>query len=570
MARPVLLDTDTITFGDLLSGANTYEVPSFQRDYSWREENWDDLWQDIELAIKDKNYRHYMGAIVVQPDTARAGNYIVIDGQQRLATLSVLAIAVVKRIRALADAGVDKKRNVERADLLSSDFLGKKDAASLTYSSKLSLNAVDDPIYQDYLMQFEDPPQEKGLPKSTKALLAAYRYFDSQVEDNRQIAADGKSLAAFLANTAASQLLFIRISVQDQLNAYTVFETLNARGVELSATDLLKNYLFSLMRTKVDLSRIERRWAAVVAIVRYEHFPELLRYYLSLTRSLVRRERVFKTLRDAVRNGRAAFDLLEDLKRYAELFVALGDPEHDFWDERPDATEHVRDLVLFRVRQLYPLIFAAYDKFSAENFVRLLRMLVVISFRYSVVSERNSNYLERAYNAAANGIMDGRITKPRGVFSLLRDQDIYVSDKEFASDFSAARWASAGTYKKLTRYVLYALENDVAGDHRDVEERGGTVEHILPENASNAWSKVTSDPDWDQYVGRIGNLTLLERKLNRQVGGKDFDIKRNAYKRSVYCLSKEVDEKEWSLAAIEARSEIMAKRAVKIWRVNFD
>src|SRR5262245_29117663 len=94
VARAVLLDTDTISFGDLFSGASIYKVPPFQRDYSWTEENWDDLWQDIELAIKNKDYRHYMGAIVVQPDASSDGEYLVIDGQQRLATLSILAIAV--------------------------------------------------------------------------------------------------------------------------------------------------------------------------------------------------------------------------------------------------------------------------------------------------------------------------------------------------------------------------------------------------------------------------------------------------------------------------------------------
>lgn len=570
MARPVLLDTDTISFGDLFSGASTYHVPSFQRDYSWTEENWDDLWQDIELALKDPQYRHYMGAIVVQPDATTGGQYTVIDGQQRLATLSVLAIAVVRRIQNLADSQLDERRNSERVKLLSADFLGKKDAASLHYSSKLTLNETDDPLYQDYLRQFKDPKNERDYPKSSRGLLAAYRYFDERIQSNSKISRDGKALAAFLSKTLALQLLFIRISVQDQLNAYTVFETLNARGVELSATDLLKNYLFSLMRSKQDLARVKRRWAAVIDKVRYEHFPELLRYYLSLTRALVRKERLFKTTREVIRDAKAAFKLLDNLYGYAELFSALQDPNHDYWSDKKEARQYVRHLVIFRVRQLYPLIFAAADRFSDDDFRRTLKMLSAVSFRYNVVSSANTNYLERAYNQAANQVMSRKLTKPRGIFNLLRQADVYVSDRKFASDFAAFQWPTAGSGRKVTRYVLYAFENSIKSDSRDFEEDGGSIEHVLPENPTSAWSSVTASDGWEDYIYCIGNLSLLEKKINHQLGGKEFSVKRRAYRKSVYGLSRRIKVRHWTVATIEARAQLMAKKATEIWRVDFD
>jgi len=507
-----------------------------------------------------------MGAIVVQPHESTGGEYTVIDGQQRLATLSVLAIAVVRRIRDLVAKKVDEKRNLERVNLLSADFLGKKDAASLTYSSKLTLNETDDPLYQGYLRQFKDPINEKQLPKSSRMLLTAYRYFDEKI--GSQISRNGKALAEFLSRTLASQLLFIRISVQDQLNAYTVFETLNARGVELSATDLLKNYLFSLMKTKADLARIKLYWSNVVSTVRYEHFPELLRYYLSLSQPVVRKERLFKTLRDTVRNPKSAFNLLDDLAKYAEIFVALGDPTHEMWSQDKELRQYVRSLVIFRVRQLYPLLFAANKKFSERNFKKVLKILVAVSFRYNVVSGLNANYLERAYNEAAIKIMTGKMSKPAQVFGSLNKANIYVHDKKFVSDFSSYQWKTSGTGKRLVRYVLYALENALKQDARDFEEDGGTIEHVLPENPAGKWSSIIAGVDWEQYVTRIGNLTLLERHLNRRISGKDPGTKEATYKGSVYGMTRRTRASRWSVSMIEARGTALAERASEIWRVD--
>jgi len=236
MSKSILLETRTTNFLELLGNGKRYSIPPFQRDYSWTEENWDDLWGDIVHVMGAPADRHYMGALVVEAQSDR--EFLVIDGQQRLATLSILALVIIGRLLQLADSGVEPEANRERADSLKSRFVGEKDPASLILSSKLSLNETDDGFFQDYLIAQRIPANPRGLPKSNRQLWECHRWFERRLADLTEIAGNGQQLAGLLNETIARQLLFILINVEDELNAYTVFETLNARGLERSATPL--------------------------------------------------------------------------------------------------------------------------------------------------------------------------------------------------------------------------------------------------------------------------------------------------------------------------------------------
>ncbi|MEO1692344.1 MAG: DUF262 domain-containing protein, partial [Cyanobacteria bacterium J06631_6] len=113
MARINLLDTRTTSFGDLIGNGKIYKVPDFQRDYSWKEENWEDLWQDI-LFLTQNDSSHYMGAIVLQNSETSDKDFTIIDGQQRLATLSIIVIAVISKIQKLIDRDIEKDANADR------------------------------------------------------------------------------------------------------------------------------------------------------------------------------------------------------------------------------------------------------------------------------------------------------------------------------------------------------------------------------------------------------------------------------------------------------------------------
>jgi len=568
MAKSNVLNTTTINYLDLIGNGKRYRVPPYQRDYSWVDEQWEDLWNDLMDLRSDPDERHYLGALVVEERSDR--DFLIIDGQKRLATLSVLALAVISRLDAMADDGIDAAANRERARELRNRFIGEKDPASLTESSRLYLNETDDAIYQDYLVQNREPLNPRRLPRSNRLLWQCLLGFRQRLDKLTALQHDGRAIAALLSETMARQLLFILITVDDELNAYTVFETLNARGLELTTTDLLKNYLFSRVRVSADLEALQRRWRLLMDTVEQERFPELLRYHMLCELPKVRSQRVFKLVRGQTRTAGDVFALLGELERRAELFVAVGDPNHGYWADLPGAKRYIRELNLFRVRQMMPLLFTAWESFSPDDFVRVLKVVSVVSFRYTVVSSRNPSALEAAFHYAAKPVKEGQVTTPAGVFERLRS--IYVDDAKTRQDFAGLEVGTSGRKKKLAKYILARLEEDASGRACDPDTDPGTIEHILPENPADEWEETFERGRWDTLIYRLGNLTLLESSANRRVANGTYLDKVSAYGESNYVISQDIPgmaPEEWTPELLEARQRSLAARAVHLWRADF-
>lgn len=567
MAKANLLDTNTANVVELIGNGRIFRVPPYQRDYSWGEEQWEDLWSDVLELVHKPDDKHYLGALVVEAKSDR--EFEIIDGQQRLATLSLLALAIISSLEALALQGIETERNKERSKALRSIFIGQKDPASLIEASKLYLNETNNSFYQDYLVQIRQPINPRGLDNSNKKLWDCFQYFIRKVTDT-PFSNDGEKLASLLSETIGRQLMFIRITVDDELNAYTVFETLNARGLELTSTDLLKNYMFSRIKLKSDRDVLHRRWQTLIGKVSAPSFPEFLRYHLLTQYPKVRTQRLFKVFRDQIDTPKDVFDLLDELEPRAEIFAALRDPSHGFWQERPEAKPFIQEFRLFRVRQITPIVFAAWEVYSKDEFVKLLKLLSVISFRYNVISDLNTNALEPIYHEAAKNILEKKSTKASESFKDLRM--VYVDDEKFKSDFSIFSVSSSGLGKKLLRYILAKLEARASGKSCDYETDSGTIEHILPENPSHEWTVDFSEELWEQSIYRLGNLTFLEVDKNRSIGNKPYVDKVAIYPTSKYTLTQKVAEyapEEWTPARLEQRQFHLAKAAVQIWRSDY-
>ena len=459
MAKNNLLDTRTASFRELISNGRIYKVPTYQRDYSWQQDNWEDLWLDI-INSHDTKESHYMGAIVLK-NTQKDDSFTIIDGQQRIATLSILAIAIIEKIQDLVNRDIDPDANQVRQSILRRTYLGDKEATSLRYSSKLFLNENNDDFYQGNLINLREPRSLRSLRRSNQLLWKAFKYYSTQLEETPEISEDGQLLAELLTETIAQKLLFIQINVEDDVNAYVVFETLNSRGVELSATDLLKNYLFSQLHSPDDLNAAQREWREVTRTVGMEKFPEFLKYFLSMTRSRVRSNQLFKLTKNRVTSAEQAFELLQELNELSGLYVALGNPNDPFWLDFSNSRS-VRALIgelnLFKTKQAYPTLFAAYKLFNEGRFEKLLSVVNIISFRYTVVGGLNPNDLEKQYNTLANQISSGKIKTPKAAFSLISSA-LYVSDDKFSQDFSLLSIESEKK-KPLVRYILGKLAKD--------------------------------------------------------------------------------------------------------------
>lgn len=564
MAQHNLLDTDTVALNDIFANGRRYQVPLFQRDYSWNEEQWDDLWTDI-LAVKNKENRvHYMGAIVLQ--NLQNKQYSIIDGQQRLATISIIALSIIKRIQDLVEADVEVEANRERKTRLTEQYVGEKDAVSLRYSNKLKLNENNDSFYRSFLVQLREPINPHKLPSSNKLLQNAFEYFYKQVKELFGENPKGEELADFLQNQLAEKLLFIQIVVENDLDAYTVFETLNARGIELSISDLLKNYLLSLTaESDEDKHQAKEQWNRIIQITDLDKFPTFLRYFWHSRYETIRKEQLFKALRKSVTTKAETFELLDNLERYAAVFSALSNPNDELWQGNKEIKKRVNELKLFGVRQPYPLLLEAFFKLPVSQFEDVLRFCSVIAFRYNVIGNLDPKRQELAFHNASKKLFDGTIINSSQVAQELKS--IYIDDERFENLFSTKQ-VNTKSKKKLTRYILYSLENQIAGTERNFEDETATIEHILPENPLDEWKDSFTQEEQENYVYRLGNLTLLESAKNNDCGTKPFSEKQKIYQQSQYQMTKQIDYPEWTANQIRSRQENLAKIAKTVWKIS--
>ena len=561
MAVNNLLDTSTVSLSDVIGNGKTYQVPPYQRDYSWKRDQWEDLWNDIENIV-ETNGVHYMGSIVLQNMGDK--KYHVIDGQQRFSTLTLIVLAVINQLNSLIKKEIEIEQNKERVNLLQKKFIGDKDPGSLTYSSKLKLNENNDSFFQSNLLVFRKPTNINTLQDSDKLIWHAYNYFVEKVSNHFKTETKGENIANFLNKLVAEKLTFIQIVVEDELSAYTVFETLNSRGVGLTVTDLLKNYLFSVS-SKVDLPHVKNKWKKVVDIVGLDNFPAFLRHYWISKNKLIRQEYLFRAIKESVTDSPAVISLLDALEDNAQLYIALSNYSDSFWSGHRDIKKRVNELTLFKEKQAYPLLISAYNNFDTEEFAKILRFVSVVTFRYTIVGRLHTNLKEDVYNKAAIKISNKDVTNTNEVAQLIKA--LYPSDTDFKNDF-ASKSLSTKRGKKIVRYILFNIENNISQSDYDFEENPGTIEHILPENGNENYLDNFPTSIHESLVYRLGNYTLLEVDKNRECGSLPFNEKKEIYSTSQYVMAKQVDANEWSPRSIDIRQERLANLASAIWRIS--
>lgn len=563
-----LLDTKTLSFNDIIGNGKIYKVPDFQRDYSWDEDNWEDLWNDI-LTINENDESHYMGSIVLL--NKGDSNYQIIDGQQRFTTLSIISLAVISKLKELALSNIEKEENNERVDLLMKDYIGQKDSVSLTYSSKLFLNENNDSFYQRRLLAFSKPINIKKLLDSEKLLWKAYEFFTSKINNLYKNMNNGSELASFLKNKIGKNLLFIQITVEDELNAYTVFETLNSRGVELTSTDLLKNYLFSLVaKSSSDLEQVKKQWKKIIDIIGLKNFPVFLRHYLNSKMKLINKGSLFKAIKQNVQKDDEVFTLLDNLEESAYIYVALGNPNDDYWKGDNDLIESIDALKLFGVTQNKSLLMVSHKYLDTNSFNKLLKAIVTISYRYNVIGRHQTNIMDKIYNNASilvnNG--NGKISLGEILNSI---KDLYISDDDFKNSFEGKTFnTNNSNHKKQARYTLYKIEGQVQnGAKYNYTSDAGTIEHILPENLTEEWETIFSEDEHIRNIYKIGNFTILEANKNRDIADKNFDIKQEMYITSKYAITNTIEASEWNISALKQRQSKLATIACGIWKIQY-
>src|SRR5579863_4360211 len=333
--------TNQETLNSLIGNGKKFVVPRFQRDYSWTEEHWDDLWTDMTaIDFTNKEDSHYMGYMVLQQKSDT--EFVVVDGQQRITTLSILIIAALYRIDELIANGIDIQDNEKRKEVLS-NYIGFVNPITLSRDSKLTLNRNNNTYYRSYLCQLVKNPPLANIKLTEKYLINARVFFEERLKEH--FADDGQKIIEFI-NNIGYRLYFTTIIVSDDINAYKIFETLNARGVQLSTPDLLKNYLFSLIAKENShdsiLDDLDDIWENITTQLRSNSFSDFIRTDWNSKNPITSKNELFKKISSDIKIAESSYKYINTLHENVHIYSALNDYNDELWQNMGNNKQEIK------------------------------------------------------------------------------------------------------------------------------------------------------------------------------------------------------------------------------------
>jgi hypothetical protein len=537
-------------------------VPLNQREYSWEKEHIDELFSDLANAIASHKATYFLGTIVLTRGTSDIPE--VSDGQQRLATTSILLAAIRDYFKAVKD--------YKRKDSIEHEFLKTTDLETTETVPKLSLNVDDNEFFRKHIIDGDKnvaPSKESHKRIELAAKLAAehiHGIIDPFKKDDLKVQRL-LEWVKFLREGAEVVVL----QVPDHLNAFVMFETLNDRGLKASQADLIKNHLLRLCGP-AKMKQGQQKWAEMLGILESLGQDEItisyLHHLLILKTGPTTAREIFDKVRKLVDSQTRSLEFLEELAESANDYAALFNPEHRKWNEYGTSTrKHLvtiqRDL---RVEQIRPLLFAIVRHFAIKEAKEAIRLAVFWSVRFLMAGGRGG-LLDRNYAQRAEEIASGKTKTANALKTALAD--ILPSDALFETAVAEARISQIF----LARYLLRGLEMKAKKDPEpenipNDEENVINLEHILPEHPNGNWNHIDSDTAALMYK-RLGNMVLLQAKKNALIGNSAFSEKRKHLKDSAFLLTSEVAKcSEWGAKEIKDRQSRLAKLAVETWPLS--
>jgi len=497
---------------------------------------------------------------------------IILDGQQRVAT-TVIALSSIRTW--LKEHGHDRD-----ADKIQHEYIGIRELGEEELEARLMLNENNNHVFYERVVH-EAPARDiealvEGMKRydPSRRLAEAILFCRQRIEElARSTGSDpqagAKALFGFV-KYLRDNVKIVRLSVPSESNAYTVFETLNARGLDLSVLDLVKNYLFGKASGDRNLQEVKIRWGQMMSNLANVPADDFLKAYWTSRHGRTQKASLFPDFKARVRNARDVTARMTDMLDASEQYAALEIADDPLWaDYSKEARDRVRALKLLGARQVHPVLLAALARFGKREVERLLHLLEVLIVRYQLIGGGRTGRLEISCAALAAAIYSRQVTAATVAFRALRD--IYPSDTEFQAAFQIKQ----ETNNRKAHYVLERLEQQAR--LRAASSRGPlemepsanlTVEHVLPRNPGPGWNAVLQkDPNIaEECTYRLGNLCLLTT-VNSKLGQESFDAKKTVYSASTLVLTKLVaSESQWSRQAIEKLQGKMAKLAVAAWR----
>ena len=576
---------ESLSVTELFQSA-TYEVPAFQRDYSWTKEQCEDLWGDITSLVEGEAEAHFLGPmVVIRQGLKNQKNFLVIDGQQRLTTLQMIISLIRDHWVELAPgmrqtpAGPKPYGDVCQSLLVSGPPAYTKTFVSNWHIRETFFDYVQRELVDQnrkILLRIPDAPP-KDL-EYAEELFKAYLFFRDK------ISVLSKEKTEILENSLLNNVLILRIDAIQIDNAFILFDTLNNRGLDLTQGDLVKNIIFQSMNEPSisDLSpamiKILRDWDDVVESVTYKKLDTFLRYFLILKLGRkVQKESISKDIEQTYGTSGKIKQFMHDISSYSDLFAFIERNDNFEGPYRIELNAMFEDLNDLNQATQAVFLLAALKRFhkwnSKDHFDKLsraCRAAEILSFRW-LVTGKNAQDLENIWRVAGIMLMDESKDDQKVLdLALAHLKGNLPSDQEFRAELAGRSLKSS----KFVRYILRKIENSRLDNQVWVLAGSDKldVEHVAPKTPDDThdWRAIMSgESSYRNIIFRLGNQTLLTKPLNRGAKNKEYSFKKPYYQKHTGHLTELTKEllkaQSWTQAAVVKRSESLAKEAVLLW-----
>ncbi|MEZ0344074.1 MAG: DUF262 domain-containing HNH endonuclease family protein [Caldimicrobium sp.] len=550
-----IIEAKEVKLQALFSNAQeAYRVPLYQRPYAWGRDQWEDLFEDLN-SLKDDDV-HFLGSIVVVPEGEhRFGvNYFqIVDGQQRLATILIWLSAIRDLVR--------ESGNNELATYLTDTFLFARDWESGKQRKipKLQLGQLDNDAFQRVL---EEKPRDYN-----HLIFECYEYFKRKTDNEN------------MWQILLENVHVVHINAFNHFNAFRLFETLNDRGLELSAADLIKNFVLMKVSSKEEIfNDTINQWNEMYEKVRDKEPVKFIRRYIqSNYKGKISERRLYEGVRKLLEkeNPEKICDFVKDLNVNATIYKKIFDCNFS----QDKINKKLYELHLVEVSPSFTLLlkimhYLEKGEIFEEDVLEIMEMIESFHIRWGVCGQATSR-LDQIYNDICMELKDKQPQEFKIIIKekLLQEIKNNADNEIFKRNFSQRPFKPNET---RTKYILWKLSKPTGETILNIKEI--QTDHILPQTLSNEWKKYLKEKTsknedeisvlHKENIDRIGNLTIIKGEWNISMSNRLFIKKKEDYRKSEFQITKELyNYDKWTFEEIDKRSEQLAEEACKIWKV---
>lgn len=515
------LQVHTKNVRNLFSVSKKYEVPRFQREYSWEKEQILEFWHDVSSNVslgKEawKNNEYFIGCIVLTGDESNTTHKIV-DGQQRLTTITLFLRALMSVLQS------DETFQKEVQPIY--DYIEGKDDLGKPYF-KLS-NEIENKFLKTAIQNIDQDKNKKAKTNEEKKIYTAYSAFKDLLHDG--LLENSPDWLRAIRTQVLDYTKVITITTKDEGDAYVIFETLNARGVSLTAMDLIKNWIFKNYPETHPVDEAKHSWEEIKKTSN-DDLNIFFRHYWNSKYDFASEGRLYKSFIEAVKEGKitGAKSFLDELKEAVELYNKIANPNPSHWRQIKEKRIYyaLNCISLYKVTQVRPFILALFDAYSRSkitqrNLITSLANLDKFHFVFTQLCSSRASGLDGKYTKAAKSVREAStkndvVNVINNLTNELRGK--IPSESVVKEALSNLKYTRTEAKDKRTMQILFGKIELLLRETTEINQFDFSLEHVCD---------LSNDQEW---ASGIKNIIPLCESLNNNLGEKPpFEKKLAAY-----------------------------------------